>query len=246
MFELRVYPDTSLLMRAAAERFVSLYETVSARQGHFSVALAGGSTPQALYRLLAEEMFSRYIDWSQVHFFWGDERGVPPDHGDSNYRMARLALLDQVNVPGGNIHRIHAEKDPFQAADEYEAELYQFFKGRGDQVRLDLVLLGMGDDGHTASLFPGTAALEETERLVVANEVPQLETWRITLTPPVLNAARNVLFLVSGAAKAETLHAVMEGGYRPHELPVQLIEPPEGQMAWLVDEAAGKLLSRKG
>ncbi len=246
MFELRVYPDSGLLMRAAAERFVSLYEAASARQGHFSVALAGGSTPQGLYGLLADEMFSRYIDWSQVHFFWGDERCVPPDHADSNYRMARLALFDHVNIPSGNIHRIHAEKDPFQAADEYEAELYQFFKGRGDQVRLDLVLLGMGEDGHTASLFPGTAALEETERLVVANEVPQLATWRITLTAPVLNAAHNVLFLVSGASKAETLHAVMEGGYRPHELPAQLVEPPEGQMAWLVDEAAGKLLTRKG
>ncbi len=247
MSEIRIYSDSGLLMRAAAERFVSLYEAGTAAHGRFSVALAGGSTPKGLYSLLAEEMFSRYIDWSQVYFFWGDERCVPPDHTESNYRMVRLALLDQVPVPSGNIHRIHAEKEPDQAAEAYEHTLRQFFKGRGDgSMSFDLVLLGMGDDGHTASLFPNTDVLDESEPRVTATHVPQLDTWRITLTAPAINAARNIMFLVAGAGKAAVLQEVLEGPRQVRALPAQLINPTSGHLVWLLDEAAGRRLSRPG
>jgi 6-phosphogluconolactonase len=247
MGEIRIYPDADLLMRAAAEYFVGLYETTITHQGFFSVALAGGSTPRALYSLLAGEMFVDHVDWSVVHFFWGDERCVPPDHETSNYRMARLALLDEVRVPVANIHRMRGELDPVQAAAEYEQTLLDFFKNRGaGSVRFDLVLLGLGEDGHTASLFPNTPVLDETERLVVANHVPALDAWRLTLSTAAINAARNVAFLISGAAKAVALQDVLEGPRQARELPAQLVNPTDGSLVWLLDEAAARLLTHKG
>lgn len=243
MAEIKVYDDYQLLIRSAAEHFVSLYEVAVADHQHFSVALSGGSTPKALYEILTEETFSRYIDWSLVHVFWGDERCVPPDHVDSNYHMARVVLLDHVALPLGNIHRIHGESDPEQAALDYEKTLRGFFH-TGDQVRLDLVLLGMGDDGHTASLFPETAALDEVERLVAANYVPKLGAWRITLTARAINAAQHVMFLVSGSAKASVLQEVLEGPRQARELPAQLINPASDNLVWLLDSAAAHLLSR--
>ncbi|MBZ0294994.1 MAG: 6-phosphogluconolactonase [Anaerolineae bacterium] len=243
MAEIKIYADHELLMRAAAEHFVSLYEAAVADHQHFSVALSGGSTPKTLYELLKEEMFNRYIDWSLVHVFWGDERCVPPDHADSNYHMTRLALLDAVDLPLTNIHRMHGEDAPEQAALDYEKALHDFF-GQGEEVRLDLILLGMGDDGHTASLFPETEALDEVDRLVVANYVPKLEAWRITLTTKAINAAHHVAFLVSGHAKASVLQEVLEGPRQARELPSQLINPTSGGLTWFLDADAAQLLSR--
>lgn len=237
MTEIRAYPDRGLLMQAAAEHVVSVYES-AALSGSFSIVLAGGSTPRQLYQLLAEAHFAGHVDWSLVHVFWGDERCVPPDHEDSNYRMARLALLDHVQLPAGNIYRMRGEGDPQQAAVDYEKRLRAFFGE--DAVRFDLVLLGMGDDGHTASLFPGTAALDETERLVVANHVPQQDSWRLTLTYPAINNAANVTFLVAGADKAEALRDVLEGP--PDQYPAQRVQPVNGSLLWLVDDAAAAQL----
>ena len=244
MNAVRVYADADLLARAAAEHVLSEYEAAVAAQGHFSVALSGGSTPKALFTLLADPAFNRHVDWSQVYVFWSDERCVPPDHTDSNYHMARQTLLDQVPIPLTNIHRMRGEDEPAKAAADYEHVLQEQFKhlGKNGQVQFDLVLLGMGDDGHTASLFPHTAALDEYERLAVANYVEKLSVWRLTLTAEAINAARKVTFLVAGANKAERLQQVIEGERRPHDLPSQLIQPTSGNLLWLVDEpAAAKL-----
>jgi 6-phosphogluconolactonase len=244
MNNIRVYTDSDLLKRAAAEHFVSLCEAAINKQGHFSVALSGGSTPKRVYELLADQAFSPYVDWDRVHIFWGDERCVPPDHSDSNYRMTRLALLEHIRLPVANIHRIQGELDPAQAADNYEQTLRQFFANRGGHVRFDLVLLGMGDDGHTASLFPGTAALDETERSVVANYVDKLNAWRITLTASAINNAANITFLISGKSKAESLQQVLEGPHQPYHLPSQLIQPVNGSLLWMLDAPAASLLAK--
>lgn len=242
---IRVFPDADLLKRAAAEHIITHCEASINAQGYFSIALSGGSTPKTVYELLTDKAFSRYVDWEHTHIFWGDERCVPPDHTDSNYRMARLTLLDNVPLPVTNIHRIKGELDPAQAAADYEQTLRQFFARRRDgNVRFDLILLGMGDDGHTASLFPGTPALEETERLVVENYVEKLDSWRITLTAPVINAADRVTFLVTGKSKADILQQVLEGPYQPHELPSQLVQPVSGNLLWMVDEPAAARLSK--
>jgi 6-phosphogluconolactonase len=209
---------------------------------YFAVALSGGSTPRSLFSLLAGPERAQHIGWSKVHVFWGDERTVPPDDPDSNYRMAREALLDRVALPSSNVHRIPAELEPTRAAEEYAHTLRDFFTRRTGAARFDLILLGMGADGHTASLFPGTAALDEHERWVVANYVEKLDTWRITLTLPVLNGAEHVAFLVAGAGKAETLKRVLQGPRQPRELPSQLIHPAQGTLVWLLDHAAAAQL----
>jgi 6-phosphogluconolactonase len=195
------------------------------------VALSGGSTPRTTYALLASDEFAARVDWPRVRVFWGDERCVPPDHPDSNYRMAREALLDKVPIPTENVHRMRGELPPDQAATAYQAELEAVLGASG---RFDLILLGMGADGHTASLFPGTAALEERERTVVAVYVKRLRAWRVTLTLPVINAGRHVLFLVSGTAKAPTLARIRAGEL----LSAGLVQPDQGQLTWLVDMAA--------
>ncbi len=239
MTEIKVYPDSQQLAQAAAELFVESADTAIRRQGRFSVALSGGSTPRAMHQILASDDFSSRVDWTNVHVFWGDERTVPPDHPESNFRMAQETLFSQVPIPERNVHRILAERQPSQAADDYEQTLRDFF---GDQPRLDLVFLGMGDDGHTASLFPHTAALDEKTCWVVANHVEKLDTWRITLTIGVINAAAKVAFLVSGGKKAARLHEVLRGLQQPHELPSQLIQPESGALLWLVDAPAAALL----
>ncbi|MBN1888017.1 MAG: 6-phosphogluconolactonase [Thermoflexales bacterium] len=228
---LNIYPDAEQLAGAAAERFAALAQEAIAQRGRFCVALAGGSTPRATYERLA----GLHLPWAQVQVFWSDERCVPPNHAGSNYRMARLALLDRVAIPAGNVHRVQGELRPEQAANAYEAELQETLGADG---RLDLVLLGMGDDGHTASLFPGTQAVEVYDRLATAVYVERLDSWRVTLTLPVLNAARHVLFLVSGAAKASALARVRRG----EPLPAGLVRPVDGELAWLVDQAAGGAL----
>ncbi|CAA9435472.1 MAG: 6-phosphogluconolactonase, eukaryotic type [uncultured Rubrobacteraceae bacterium] len=226
------------LAGAAARAFVERAEKATAERGRFAVALAGGSTPKATYEVLARDHAGR-VDWPNVHVFFGDERTVPPDHEDSNYRMAREALLDR--VPVGPVHRMRGELPPDEAAASYEEELREFF-GAEPPV-LDLIMLGIGGDGHTASLFPETSALEVTDRLVVANPVLKLETIRLTLTAPVLNAAREVVFLVAGGGKAEALEEILEGDADPRAYPAKLVRPPGGP-TWMVDRAAAGLLKR--
>jgi len=224
------------LAEAAARAFVEGAAEAIAERGRFAVALAGGSTPKATYEVLARD-HSEDVDWPNVHAFFGDERTVPPDHEDSNYRMAREALLD--HVPVGSVHRVRGELPPDEAAASYERDLGQFFGG--EFPVLDLVMLGIGEDGHTASLFPETAALEVTDRLAAANPVPKLDTTRLTLTVPVLNAAREVCFIVSGAGKAGSLAEILEGDAAPRQYPAKLVRPPGGP-TWMVDRAAASAL----
>lgn len=236
---LHISADSQTVARAAAAQLVRLAEAAQTARGHFTLVLSGGSTPRTLFELLASDEFLSRVDWSNVYVFWGDERCIPPDHADSNYRMARLALLDFVPIPLDHIYRIHAEMQPEQAASAYEGSLRTFFEQRGEtQPRFDLVLLGLGDDSHTASLFPGTPALDETERWVAAHFVPKLGVWRVTLTAPALNAAREVHFLVTGSSKAPAVASVLEGPYTPHQYPAQLVQPTSGELRWYLDEAA--------
>ncbi len=240
MSEVRRYADANQLAHAGAELFVTLSKPAIAEQGRFIVALSGGSTPKALYQLLAREPYASQIEWAHVHIFWGDERCVPPDHPDSNYRMTREALLQYVPLLTENIHSLHGDIDPAQASAEYEQQLRMFF-GNGLPV-FDLILLGMGDDGHTASLFPGTAAIHEQNRWVIGHYIEKLESWRLTLTPPVINAAENIAFLVAGKSKAERLREVLKGPFLPDVLPSQMIKPTNGYLFWMVDEEAATLL----
>jgi 6-phosphogluconolactonase len=241
MANVKVFAGPSDLALAVAEEFLQLTATAIADQGRFVVALAGGSTPRAAYTLLASEPYASRVDWPRVLFLWGDERCVPPDHSESNYRMAREAFLDHVPVPGQNVYRVLGEMEPVQAADTYEDTLRALFGG--PIPRIDLVMLGMGTDGHTASLFPGTAAIHETKRWVMAHHVEKLDAWRVTLTPVVLNGASNVLFVVSGGDKAKRLREVLEGPLQPDVLPAQIVEPSAGRLVWMVDEAGAAELS---
>ncbi|HEX8353935.1 MAG TPA: 6-phosphogluconolactonase [Pyrinomonadaceae bacterium] len=235
--ELKVFDDPDGVARAAAVRVAGLARESAGARGLFTLALAGGSTPRRVYELLAGEEFRGLVDWTGVHVFFGDERAVPPDHADSNYRMANEALLSRVGIPERNVHRIEGLGDAAANASEYESEMRGLF-GDVEWPRLDLVLLGMGDDGHTASLFPGTAALGERRAWVAANWVEKLGAWRVTLTAPAVNAARHVIFLVNGAAKAGRLREVLRGGRDPSRLPSQLIRPHDGTLEWFVDRDA--------
>lgn len=243
---LRILDSADALCEAAAAEFLSTAADAVQEHGSFSVALAGGSTPKALYAMLATDPQLRtQLQWDKLYFFFGDERHVPPDHPDSNFRMAQEAMLSKVSLSPQQVARIKSEyADAQQAAREYEQTLRDFFcLAAGQLPRFDLVLLGMGPDGHTASLFPGTRALREGKRLVVSNWVEKLGTDRITITVPVLNNAARVLFLVQGEEKASALKAVLDGPRNPGQLPAQLIQPASGQLLWLVDKAAASLLS---
>ncbi|MGD1277033.1 MAG: 6-phosphogluconolactonase [Tepidisphaeraceae bacterium] len=231
---IQVLPDIRELAAAAAELIVAQSERAIADGGSFSIALSGGNTPKALYELLASDAYCDDVDWQHWQVYFGDERWVGPDHPDSNYRMARQALLDHVPLDARNVHRMKGEIDPQEAAVEYGQLLKDQFADGG----LDLILLGLGDDGHTASLFPGTAALAETHRRCVANFVPKLSAWRLTLTAPFINRARQVVVLVSGDAKAKKVTEVLEGPSDPQRLPIQLIQPQSGELLWLLDAAA--------
>jgi 6-phosphogluconolactonase len=245
---IEVFPDSERLVHDAAEHLVRLASEAVVKNGRFVIALSGGSTPRSLYVLLASERYMRLIEWSRVHLFWGDERCVPPDDPRSNYRMAREALLDAVPLPLGNIHRIRGEDDAEVTAAAYERELRAFFGNTGEdgppRVGFDLVLLGMGGDGHTASLFPGMAAVTEQVRWTMAQHVESTSPWRITLTPVVINAAKHIYFIVSGTEKSERLRQVLEGPIQPEALPAQVIKPVDGQLIWLVDEGAARFLKR--
>lgn len=239
------FASKEALARAAAEEVTRVALAAVRDRGRATIALAGGSTPEALYRLLGDEpAFRARFPWGQTHFFFGDERHVPPGDKESNYRMADEALLKKViaECPPGNIHRIPAENpDAAQAAAEYEAEVRGFFGGGVPEF--DLVLLGMGPDGHTASLFPGTTGLRETEKLVAAAWVDKLSTYRITFTPPLLAAARALLFLTAGAEKADILHTVLEGPPEFDRFPSQRVTAENANARWLVDEAAAARLA---
>lgn len=230
--DLIVFEEAEELLCAAADELEQRANEAVAERAVFHVALAGGSTPKRLYRMLSPE-----LPWPRMHAWFGDERCVAPDHADSNYRMVKESLLSRVPIPPENVHRMRGEAEPARAAEEHERELRRCFDlSPGERPRFDLVLLGMGTDGHTASLFPGTKALDEGERLCVANRVEALRAWRLTLTLPVLNAAARVLFLVSGADKAPALERVLAG---PNPtLPASLVLPEDGELAWLVDRAA--------
>ena len=240
-----VFPDDQALAEAAARRFMESARQAMARHDRFRVALAGGSTPGRFYRRLAEPPFADTIDWQKVDIFWGDERSVPQDHAESNFRMAAETLLRRVPLPPQNIHPMTSGDDPRQAADEYEALLESCFSsGPG---RFDLVLLGIGSDGHTASLFPGSPAATDRRgsRRVIAHYIDKLAAWRITLTPETINRSELVVFLVAGADKAAVVKQVLEGARRPAELPAQLIRPVEGRLVWMLDGPAARLLGKE-
>jgi 6-phosphogluconolactonase len=240
-----VVPDAQALARRGAEHLVELIEEAHDARGHVRLAISGGSTPKVMFRLLADptQGFRQHIPWEALEFFWVDERMVPPDHPDSNYRMTREALLDLVPMRPEQIHRIEGELDPHQAADRYEFDLRRSFRLEGAEApRFDILALGMGDDGHTASLFPHTEAIHEMGRLVVANHVPQKDTWRVTLTWPVINHAREVFFLIGGAEKSSVLHEVLLGPGDVERLPSQLIWPASGILTMILDQAAAAQL----
>ncbi|MFO1350488.1 MAG: 6-phosphogluconolactonase [Gammaproteobacteria bacterium] len=242
---IQVVDTPAALARAAAAVFVRVGQAAITANGRFAVALSGGSTPKALFTLLATDgAFNTALAWDRVHVFWGDERCVPPDHADSNYRMAREAMLDRLPIPASNVQRIEAEDpDPRRAAERYEQTLRAFFQPEAHQPpRFDLVLLGMGPDGHTASLFPDSTALAERERWVIANWVAKFNAYRITLTALALGNADHILFLVGGADKADTLRDVLYGAPQPCRLPAQSIQARHGELTWLVDRAAASRL----
>ncbi len=236
-----VLPDSNAIAAEAAGRIIGAARHAVAQRGRFSIALSGGSTPKTLYGLLAAEPLVSQMPWDKTDLYFGDERCVPPDHKDSNFRMATEALLSKAPIPPGNVHRMRGEIDPNEAAKAYGLLLKEKLGAGG----IDVVLLGMGDDGHTASLFPHTEALKETEHRVVANYAEFSTTgksWRITFTAPFINKARVVMFLIAGASKAARLVEVIHGPRDPHRLPSQLINPAGGELQLLLDKAAAEKL----
>lgn len=240
------FADAESVAQGAAEWIAELARKSINERGRFSIALAGGSTPRRIYEILAAgEGPGRSVEWLKVHVFFGDERTVPPDHADSNFRMANDALLSRVAIPAENVHRMVGEGDAVANARLYEDELRSFFGDDADWPAFDLVMLGMGDDGHTASLFPATTALDERRAWVVSNWVEKFNTFRITLSAPAINHAARVLFTVTGAGKAARLKEVIEGPRDTARLPSQLVEPRGGTLDWFVDEAAAAELQSR-
>ena len=242
-----IWSDSKAVAFAAAQLFSDAVTHAVTTRGVARVAISGGSTPKAMFALLADaaQPFAAPIPWAKLHLYWVDERCVPPTDDESNYKMTNEALLSKVPLPAGQIYRMEGELDPQEAANRYETVLRNSMKLEGaESPAFDLLLLGMGDDGHTASLFPHTAALEEITRMVVANHVPQKDTWRITLTFPVINQARQVCFLIEGAAKTKVLAEVLTGPRDPERLPSQLIRPTSGSLRLLLDEVAAADLPR--
>lgn len=227
---------------AAAEIFVREAAQAIRAHGRFLVALSGGSTPAGLYHLLASEPYRNRAGWEKVFVFWGDERCVPPDEEGSNYRQARETLLKHVPIPNENVQRIKGELEPAEASEDYAQTLKRFAAPDLDWPRFDLVLLGMGEDGHTASLFPGSPVEADSPTLAVTADYKGRPAHRVTLTPLVLNSARNILFLVTGESKASTLKEVLNGAHKPELFPAQRIQPTDGKLIWLVDEGAASKL----
>jgi 6-phosphogluconolactonase len=243
--EYKVVPDAKALADEAAERFTAAAEKAAVERGRARIAISGGSTPKAAFALLADpgQPWRSRMPWDKLELFWVDERCVPPDNAESNYRMTREAMLDKVPLKAEQVHRMEGELEPHAAASRYETLLRNSFRLEGAETpRFDLVALGMGPDGHTASLFPHTEALSEMGRLVTANHVVQKETWRITLTWPVINNAASVFFLIGGADKAQVLQEVFTGPYDQDSLPSQLIWPSSGILTLVLDQAAAAFL----
>ena len=234
-----VWESPEAVAEAAARLFSGTLYTAVHTRGVARIAISGGTTPKRMFQILASDTFATSIPWDKVQLYWVDERAVGPTDPDSNYRMTAENLLSKVPIPAENVHRMEGELPPEEAADKYETVLRNSMKLEGAEApAFDLLLLGMGDDGHTASLFPHTAGLEEITRLVIANHVPQKDTWRITLTAPVINQARIVAFLIEGSAKAKVLAEVLTGPRDTGRLPSQLIRPATGQLSFLLDAAA--------
>ena len=241
--EVYVLQDADQLAMAAAAFVDSVTRAAVERRGVATLALSGGSTPKQLGIELTREPYRESVPWGSLQLYWGDERWVPLESSDSNAGEAKRGWLDELGLNDDQIHPFPHGDDPEQAATDYEAVLRHLVPGE-PVPQFDLILLGMGDDGHTASLFPGTSALAVTDRLVVANTVPQLDTVRLTFTAPLINAARNVAFLVAGDGKAARLREVLDGALQPAELPSQLVRPDNGKLIWLVDGAAASKLAR--
>ena len=241
--QIRIYPTTEELNHAAARLFVCVAQETLKSAGRFSVVLSGGSTPEPMYRLLTQDPYCGQVNWNRTHVFWGDERCVPRNDARNNARMAMDTLLDHVPIPQDRVHPVLSEKSPVQAADHYEAVLRSFF---GDvPARFDLVLLGLGENGHTASLFPHTSILQEHNRWVKEVYVQEQDMYRVSLTAAIINQAGTVAFMANGNAKAQVLRDVLLGPWQPEELPAQLIRPKRGEAIWLVDRDAASKLPRQ-
>jgi 6-phosphogluconolactonase len=236
---IRIFDNPEALAVGAAAHFAAAAHAAVEARGVFNVSLSGGTTPRETYERLAAEPYRSEVDWAHMHVFWGDERTVPPEHPDSDYWMAKRALLDLIAISASNIHRMQGELNAKEAADLYEAEVKKHFNSSG-VPSFDLILLGLGEDGHTASLFPRTDALRIQDQLVAANHVPELDTWRITFTYPLINAAQQVAFLVSGERKAKIVQEIIE--QKNPEYPATHISPNPGELHWLLDKAAASLL----
>jgi 6-phosphogluconolactonase len=250
--QIKISPDRDALIRATADFIVDVANRAISSEGRFTIALSGGGTPKPLYQLLATPPYKQKIDWKKVLVFFGDERCVPPDDAHSNFKMARLALLDHVDIPAENIFRMRGEDDPERAANEYAEDLEKNFAQSTDEteateprIRFDLILLGIGDNAHTASLFPGLPGVMEHSRWVLAQYVEVVGMWRLTFTPVVINAARNVAFLVAGADKAPVVKSIVEGPYNPIVKPAQIVKPTHGELYWLLDQGAAAQLQRR-
>ena len=240
-----IYPDLDTISQQAAAYVARIAREAIVTRGRFTIALSGGGTPRKLYSLLATGSYSSQIDWKLVDIFWSDERCVPPDDPESNYYMAQEAMLQHLSIPVAQVHRMPADRPDRDAASlAYTRDMQQVF-GTNHVPDFDLIQLGMGPEGHTASLFPHQPSLHETQRLVMPVSVPKPPPDRLTFTPPILNAAHHILFLVTGADKADALHAVIEGPANPEEYPAQIVQPPNGEVTWMVDSAIAQKLHVK-
>jgi 6-phosphogluconolactonase len=239
-----VYPDLDAISAKAAQYVMRVASEAIVTRGRFTLALSGGNTPRKLYGLLGSEPYLSQVDWNLVEIFWSDERCVPPDDVESNYRMAHETLLSHISTPAAQVHRMPADQpDRDAAALAYTQEMQRTF-GTDGIPSFDLIQLGMGPEGHTASLFPHQPSLRESQRLVMPVSVPKPPPDRLTFTPPLLNAARNVLFLATGADKVEAWHAVVEGPYNPDDYPAQVVRPAHGEVVWMVDEAIAQRIQK--
>ena len=241
---IHAYPNKEKLVAATTELAANCIEQAIKQNGLCNMALSGGNTPGGIFSLLASNPYRDRLDWSRLHLFWGDERMVPQEHQDSNFRMVQETLLNHIEIPDVNVHRIRGEIAPEKSAEEYAELLGVHFKE--DLPHFDLILLGLGEDGHTASLFPETDAVDECEKYAVAVFVPKLSAWRVTLTLPVLNAAREVLFLVSGRSKSEMIQRIISMKQPAKELPATMVNPQSGELHWMLDSEAMVLINKSG
>ena len=241
--KIHIYPGKKELIIATTEKIIDYIEQTTQKHGLCNIALSGGNTPYDVYSLLAENSYRDSVDWNCVHLFWGDERMVSPDHPDSNYGMTRQTLLEHIAIPEDNVHRIRGEIAPEQASIEYAELLRGHFTE--DLPHFDLILLGIGEDGHTASLFPGTDALVEYNQPVTAVFVPKFNTWRVTMTLPVLNAAREIVFLASGSSKSNIAQRILSVEQPTKDLPATLVNPENGMVHWMLDSDAAALINKK-